>query len=279
MIRDRSQPGEASVLGDLAGTRNGVARHARVIFRFSCVDAMRALRGSVVQKWHMSREGLPQRGEDNGCGCACGIERSQGSSHRSSRVFPRFVSRHQEPPNLISRAGTQKFSRFRDSSMSGRVCRAHRHGCGYDRLLELNQTKGLAFPSVPDTHHALHSVKDVMLQGWDKLHPEWKMGIPVAYMADSRNDLEEGFDCGGQAAWEACPALSDFGDGQEQYPARDATVPQLTTMASQQMASRSFDSDSGWLGRELVAGKRKVWRLPAQARIPHQHHQKHSGEE
>lgn len=105
MIRDRSQPGEASVLGDLAGTRYGVARHARVIFRFSCVDAMRALRGSVVQKWHMSRESLPQRGVDNGCGCAYGY----GLSHRSSRIFPRFVSRHQEPPNLISRAGTQKF--------------------------------------------------------------------------------------------------------------------------------------------------------------------------
>lgn len=94
-----------------------------------------------------------------------------------------------------------------------------------------------------------HSVKAVMLQGWDKLHPEWKMSIPVAYMADSRNDLEEGFDCGGQAAREACSALSDFGDGPEQYPARDATVPLLTTMASQQMASRSFDSDSGWLRR------------------------------
>lgn len=45
MIRDRSQPGEASVLGDSAGTRYGVARHARVIFRFSCADAMRVVEG------------------------------------------------------------------------------------------------------------------------------------------------------------------------------------------------------------------------------------------
>lgn len=136
MIRDRSQPGEASVLGDLAGTRYGVARHARVIFRFSCVDAMRALRGSVVQKWHMSREGLSQRADNNGCGCACGIERSQGSSHRSSRVFPRFVSRHQEPPNLISRAGTQKISRFM-------TVQCQDESVGSQTWLWLRQTSGI----------------------------------------------------------------------------------------------------------------------------------------
>lgn len=111
--------------------------------------------------------------------------------------------------------------------MPERVCRAHRHGCGYDRLLELNQKKGSPFlvsVSLTLTVYC-HSAKDVMLQGWDKLHPGWKMSIGIAYMADSRNDLEEGFDCSGQAAWKACSALSDFRDGPEQYPARDASIP------------------------------------------------------